>query len=160
MREEIIKTLEDFHKYHYKEEWLNSKDLDERQLLEIFAFGNVEDLPKNIRLTPPMRSKLERLTLITLSEKYNELSYEMVRQECQIEDNGIIEGHLIELQDILKAEMDSVNEFIKILNRFDCRDVYCCERELIVVKKPRVTKEYLVHNLHSWEINLKQNILE
>lgn len=160
MKEEIIKALEDPRKYHYKKEWLNCKDPDEQQLFEIFAFGNIKDLPENIILTSLMRSKLEKLTLVTLSEIYNELSYELVRQECQIEDDSIIESHLIQLQGILKAEMDSVNKSMKFSKRFDCRDVYCHERELTVIETPRVTKEYLVHNLRSWETKLKQNILE
>ncbi len=106
MREETIKSLEDPYKYHYKEEWLNTKDPDEQQLFEIFAFGNIKDLPENIILTSLMRSKLEKLTLVTLSEIYNELSYELIKEECQIEDDGIIESHLIQLQNIFKAEMD------------------------------------------------------
>ncbi|QHS72386.1 Csn9p [Saccharomyces paradoxus] len=160
VKEEIIKAIEDPRKYHYKKEWLNSKDLDERQLFEIFAFGNIKDLPENIILTSLMRSKLEKLTLVSLSEIYNELSYELVRKECQIEDDSIIESHLIQLQGILKAEMDSVNKSMKFSKRFDCRDVYCHERELTVIENPRVTKEYLLHNLRSWETKLKQNILE
>ncbi|CAI4058411.1 Csn9p SKDI_04G4000 [Saccharomyces kudriavzevii IFO 1802] len=160
MRDEIIRTLEEPHKYHYKAEWLNNNDPNERQLLEIFAFGNIKDLPESITLTSLMRSKLEKLTLITLSEIYNELGYEIVRQECQIEDNGIIETHLIQLQDIFKVEMDSVHKSIKFLKRFDCRDVYCNEQELTVIANPRVTKEYLINSLRDWETKLTQNIME
>lgn len=160
MREETIKSLEDPYKYHYKEEWLNTKDPDEQQFFEIFAFGNIKDLPENIILTSLMRSKLEKLTLVTLSEIYNELSYELIKEECQIEDDGIIESHLIQLQNIFKAEMDSVSKSMKFSRRFDCRDVYCHEKELTIIENPRVTKEYLVQNLRSWETKLKQNILE
>ncbi|EJS42343.1 csn9p [Saccharomyces arboricola H-6] len=160
IREEIIRALEEPHKYHYKAEWLNSKNPKERQLFEIFAFGDIKNTPENMTLTSLMRSKLEKLTLITLSEKYNELSYEVIRQECQIEDHSIIETHLIQLQDVFEVEMDSVNLSIKILKRFDCRDVYCHEKELTVIETPKVTKEYLVNNLRNWETKLKQNILE
>ena len=160
MREETIRALEEPHKYHYKAEWLESKDLDERQLFEIFAFGNIKDVPEDTTLTSSMRSKLEKLTLITLSETYNELTYENIRKQCQIEDNSIIENHLIQLQDIFKVEIDSVNLSIIFLKRLDCRDVYCNERELVVIENPRVTKECLVNNLRKWKIKLKQDILD
>lgn len=131
MRDEVIRALEEPHKYHYKAEWLESKDLGERRLFEIFAFGNIKDVPAGITLTSSMRSKLEKLTLITLSETHNELTYENIRQQCQIEDNSIIENHLIQLQDIFKVQIDSVNLSVVFLKRLDCRDVYCNEPRIV-----------------------------
>lgn len=160
MREELVKLLEDASKFHYKELWLEEDSPKERDILELFAFGNIRDVSNNMQLTPLMIAKLQKLTIISLSEYYRELPYELIRRECKIEDVWDVEEYLIQLREVFQVELDSVRQIATIVEWFDCRDVYAGEKDLKIVKNVKTSKETLLEGLKRWRSRLRNDILD
>ncbi|CCD22272.1 Csn9p NDAI_0A01140 [Naumovozyma dairenensis CBS 421] len=157
----LKEALEDPQKYHYKQEWLSSDFESTRELLEIFAFGTVNDLTnlkfsKREDLTSSMIDKLRKLTIISLSAKYRYISYDFIRKECEMDSSNDIEEYLIQLQDFFQMEIDSVGQQVRIIRCFDSRDVYANELPLINLGKdtPTTTKDELLQSLHKWKLKL------
>lgn len=160
INDNIIKELELPGRYHYKDLWRSSQDSDEEVLLEIFAFGTVKDLPKELQLTHSLTEKLRKLTIISLSQDHRDLSYDFISQECQINKVEDVERYLIELNSLIEVKMDSTKGLCKILKWKDCRDVYCGEKPLHVVKRVGLTKNDLILSLEQWKEKLQVDILD
>lgn len=160
MREELVKLLEDPPKFHYKELWLEENNLKESEVLELFAFGNIRDVTDDMQLTALMIAKVQKLTIISLSEYYRELPYELIKRECKIDDVWDVEEYLIQLRDVFQVELDSVRQIATIVKWFDCRDVYAGEKDLKIVKNVKTTKKTLLQDLKRWKSKLRNDILD
>ncbi|QLG73911.1 hypothetical protein HG535_0F04230 [Zygotorulaspora mrakii] len=164
LSEELKSVLEDPNIFHYQHLWLKEDNAEQRDVLELFAFGSFNDLNSHSqlasRLTELMLMKLRKQTIISLSESYREVSYDMIRKSCQMNDSHDIEVMLIQLRDILQIRLDSVKETVTFTQCHNCRDVYTHERDLRVVNEGNiVTKDKLLKNLNSWKRKLLDDIL-
>lgn len=159
MNESLLKALEDPQRFHYKDLWLKENNPNDRVILELFAFGKIEDAPRNMVMTTLMLQKLQKLTIISLSEQYRELSYDLIQTQCGIADIIVIEEYLIQLQDIFQVKLNSVLQSATIVKWFDCRDVYSGERELQLVKSLTVDRSTLIRDLKRWKLKLQNEIL-
>lgn len=144
----IIQKLEDPSVFHYKDLWLRETDNARLLILEIFAFGVVKD-SKGIKLSPKMRQKLQKLTIVTLSEGQRELTYELIQSEAQLDSFLQVELYLIQLRHFFEVKLDPVRKVAHIGHFHDCRDVYNNEKPLQVVK-PRITGSTLRDSLAQW----------
>ena len=154
---EIISLLEKPYLYHYKQQWLSSTNEIERKYLELFTFGTIRHLYRNeFQLTSPMYEKLQKLTIISLSEQHCEMQYDLVEQECKLRDSDQLEHYLIELQDIIHFKLDPIEKHVTIIKMFDCRDVYAYEHPLLVVNDLKVSNESLLRDLQRWKQKLKK----
>lgn len=156
----IQSVLEDPDKFHYKQEWLQSDTEESSGIFELFSFGTMRDIPTNLQLTPRMIVKLQRLTLISLSQTYRELSYSLIMRECNIDSIDIIEQSLIELQSFFKVKLDPIRKVAIIISWYDCRDVYANEKPLTLIQNPKITKTILLKKLEQWQHKLNKQILE
>ncbi|CCF56904.1 hypothetical protein KAFR_0B06080 [Kazachstania africana CBS 2517] len=157
----LVEILEDPHTFHFKQEWLDSTDTETRTLLEIFSFGTIKDLTDDLRkeMSPAMIAKLQKLTIISLSEQCRVLTYETIANECLIDNMNDVENFLIQLQGFFRVRLDSVERVAKITDWFDCRDVYANERDLYRVHNLQISKESLIQDLKKWKSKLTQDIL-
>lgn len=155
----LVNALEDPSRYHYKDLWLEETDPERRKALELFAFGTVQHIDKSIPLTTPMLRKLQKLTIVSLSERLREIPYELIRQECGINDTATIEECLIQLREFFEVQLDSPAQQATILRWYDCRDVYGGERPLVVVPEPATTSASLLKDLESWHRKLQLEIV-
>lgn len=145
----IIQKLEDPSIFHYKDLWLKETNDERVSILEIFAFGVISD-SKGIELSPRMRQKLQKLTIVTLSERYRELSYELIRSEAQLDSLLQVEPYLIQLRTFFEVKLDPVRKIAHVGRCYDCRDVYNNEKPLQIVE-PRVTGSTLRDSLVQWK---------
>ncbi|CCC68397.1 hypothetical protein NCAS_0B03130 [Naumovozyma castellii] len=167
MNENLQYLLEDPTRFHYKEYWLKSSTEGEREILELFSFGTISELDdlhfnKGIVWTPNLIEKLNKLTLISMSEESTKWTYDEIFQRCKINDINTIERYLIQLQAFFEVEINSVEQTISIVKYFDCRDVYGGELPLMILtdEKLRNTKDQLVKDLERWKTKLLTQILE
>ncbi|CAR26891.1 hypothetical protein ZYGR_0I01630 [Zygosaccharomyces rouxii] len=144
----IVRQLEDPSIFHYKDLWLKETDNDRLLVLEIFAFGVMSD-SKGIELSPGMRQKLQKLTIVTLSETHRELTYELIQSEARLDSSLQAELYLIQLRQFFEVKLDPVRKVAHIGRCYDCRDVYNQEKPLKAVK-PRVTGSTLRDSLVQW----------
>lgn len=160
---ELAEAIEDPCRFHYKDLWLQERNLEQRNLLELFAFGSLDDMNARIatQLTQDMIMKLRKQTMISLSEHYQEIHYDLIRQKCQVDSSHDIETMLIQLRDVFLVELDSVRQVVTITEHYDCRDVYSHERELNVVQAANVTtKDKIREDLLAWKRKLLKDILD
>lgn len=148
----IIQELEDPSKFHYKDLWLREDDDKSLLLLEIFSFGVMNDI-KGIELSAKMKKKLQKLTIVSLSEVYGELPYELIKSEAQLDSLQQVELYLIQLRQFFDVKLDPVRKFAYINHYHDCRDVYNNEKPLKVIK-PRVTGITLRESLIQWKYSV------
>lgn len=144
----IVQKLEDPSIFHYKDLWLKETDNDSLLVLEIFAFGVMSD-SKGIQLSPRMRQKLQKLTIVTLSERYRELTYDLIQAEAQLDSLLQVELSLIQLREFFDVKLDPVRKVAHIGRCHDCRDVYNNEKPLQMVN-PGVTGSTLRESLAQW----------
>lgn len=159
MDEQLIQALEDPTKLHYKELWLAEEDQLRRNVLELFAFGTLKDKPDDMTLTSLMQKKLQKLSIVSLSELRRELTYTEIQHECQISDIGTLEELLIELRHFFEVKLDSVRQVATIGRLYDCREVYCNEQPLQLVQTLPTTKQSLLQDLHRWKDKLQTDII-
>ncbi|CCK68149.1 Csn9p KNAG_0A04790 [Huiozyma naganishii CBS 8797] len=162
----LVRILEDPQKLHYKDEWIHVAAGDSRargsrarDLLEIFTFGTVEDVPASIELSERMLHKLRKLTLLSLTELYRVIPYSFALEKCQMSDRSLMETYFIQLGSVLEFQMDPISETVTVTNFFDCRDVYDNEAELRIVRNAHYTREQLVTGLQKWKLKLENEIL-
>lgn len=158
MREKVIKAIEDDHTYHFKHLWLNSNDNDERVLLELFCFGNMEDIPIGLKLNDLMIKKLQKLTIISLCEVNRKLEFNIIKKKCLIDqkDDDQVELLLMKLNQIIDIRIDSIAQCVYINRCLDCRDVHSGE-DLMFVNTKR-TKDTIIKRLQSWKYKLENDI--
>ncbi|AQZ11389.1 CSN9 (YDR179C) [Zygosaccharomyces parabailii] len=144
----VIKELEDPARFYYKDLWLRETNTNIARLLELFSFGEMKDVG-SIALTPLMREKLQKLTIISLSEKYRELPYDLIESQAQL-DELLVEPYLMQLRHFFQAKLDPVRRVAVILHWHDCRDVYNGEKPLQLVN-PTVTALTLRSSLVEWQ---------
>ena len=150
----VVELLEDPQKLHYKREWLYAREAtQEEALLELFSFGTVRDISSYMVLTPLMFAKLQKLTIISLSQRYREIPYVRIAEECQIYDTCLIEQYFIELQSFFRVRLDSVSEVAIVIECYDCRDVYAGKKPLTVLSPYTLTgytRSKLIDRLEQW----------
>lgn len=159
MDAQLISWLEDPQRFHYKDLWLAEENPARRDVLELFAFGTLQDAPSGMELTTPMVTKLQKLTIISLSEHFRELSYVEIQRKCHIDEIGTLEELLIQLRTFFEVRLDSVRQVATIGRLYDCRDVYADERPLQVVKNLPTTSDTLLQDLRRWKRKLQVEIL-
>ena len=150
----VVELLEDPQKFHFKREWLCAREAtQEEALLELFSFGTIRNISSHMVLTPLMLVKLQKLTIISLSQRYREIPYSRIAKECQIYDICLIEQYFIELQSFFKVRLDSVSEVATVIECYDCRDVYAGEKPLTVLSPCTLagyTRSQLIDRLERW----------
>lgn len=159
MDQSFVELLESPHRFHYKELWLQETNPLRRRVLELFAFGTVQYIPKDIPLTAAMLRKLQQLSIVSLSERLRELPYGLIEQQCGISDAAAVEESLMQLRGFFEVRLDSPARLATIERWLDCRDVYGGERELLVVPQPATTRDSLVEDLQAWHRKLHADIL-
>lgn len=157
---DIQHDIDDPSKFHYKKEWLESSTPDAQNIYELYTFGTISDIPTKLRpsLTSGMIKKLQLLTIISLAEIHRDIPYRLIMSKCEIDSVDTIERYLVELRTIFKIKLDSVEQVVKIVNLYDCRDIYDNERPLNFVTAPKSNKTALVDKLEQWKGKLTQQI--
>lgn len=159
MEECLVQALENPEIMHYKDMWLMEEDQLGRKVLELFSYGTVQDIPKDLALTDKMLTKLQKLTIVSLCEQQRQLSYAEVQHGCQISDLATVEELFIQLRAFFDVKLDSVQQTATIHRMHDCRDVYGGERPLLLIKQPQTTKNSLLRDLRRWKLKLHTEIL-
>lgn len=144
--------------YSFKDKWLVSDNYGDQLVYEILSFGTVNDLQKApIEYQEMIRDKLIRLSMINFIFGKNEASFSSVIEEYQnagIElDSNDVEMILLELNDrgIVRVLIDSVGQTVDILCLNQFRDIYCDERELLVLnQEDLMTKSNLIEVLETY----------
>ncbi|KAG0666037.1 COP9 signalosome complex subunit 9 [Maudiozyma exigua] len=156
----IQSELENPSKFHYKKEWIESTIPEEQTIYELYAFGTIADIPATVRLslTVQMIKKLQLLTIISLAQQQGEISYNHIMSQCEIDSMDTIERYMIELRQVFQIKLDSVRQIVKVINLYDCRDIYDNERPLMFVAIPKFNKTALVEKLEQWKGKLTQQI--
>ncbi|SCV04138.1 LANO_0G08394g1_1 [Lachancea nothofagi CBS 11611] len=156
IQESVVLALEDANRVNYKSLWLNALDDEERQLLELFSFGQVRDVPTELgfTLSDEMWVKLKRLTLLDLCCQNRTVYLDRVRRDCEL-------GSLLEAEHLMMSvgnwvdfQIDQVSNDIHILQCHESRDVYNGEQELAVVK-PNKTGQSILKDLRQWRNKLQ-----
>lgn len=157
---DILYELENPSKFHYKKEWIESTTHEEQTIYELYAFGIIADIPATIQplLTVEMIKKLQLLTIISLAQQQREISYNHLMSQCEIDSMDTIERYMIELRQFFQMKLDSVRQVVKIINLYDCRDIYDNERPLMFVNIPKSNKTSLIEKLEQWKGKLTQQI--
>ncbi|KAI8398229.1 uncharacterized protein HLK63_F05445 [Nakaseomyces glabratus] len=126
----------------YKTQWLTSEG-DERVRCELLAFGTVEDLERGT-LNAQDRDVLVKLSILNYVYGKQVVTFDTLLQNyaqagIELTDNDI-EMILLELcnHGIMDVSIDSVAREVKVLQLSRYRDVYCGERELLVVNPAKV----------------------
>lgn len=126
----------------YKTQWLTSEG-DERVRCELLAFGTVEDLERGT-LNAQDRDVLVKLSILNYVYGKQVVTFDALLKNyaqagIELTDNDI-EMILLELcnHGIMDVSIDSVAREVKVLQLSRYRDVYCGERELLVVNPAKV----------------------
>lgn len=160
LRKQTITDLEDPSCFHFKELWLSSDDSDEQKLLELFCFGTIGDVPEHMSISPLMWRKMTKLTLLGLATEARSLKYSYVMEQCRLRNGEEVEETFIALRGLIDFQIDSVESTIKILQCFDCRDVYGGERDLLLLHDVVPTKLTLIRDLLRWKDKLAREIYD
>ena len=150
---DLIKELEDPQRYHYKDLWMSDEDPANADILEIFSFGDMTDIRKaGIAITELMDVKLKKLYIIDRCNKQRVLRY----NEVEVSD---IEEMMMQLNEVIDFEIDSIGQEIIIKRCFECRDVYCYEKPLNLVDVGLLsTDRTLIEALKQWKNKLNDEI--
>lgn len=156
----ILCDIENPSKFHYKKDWLESTTPDVQNIYELYTFGTMADVPVEVRssLTAEMIKKLKLLTIISLTQIYRYIPYNLIMSRCEIDSVDTIERYMVELRDFFKIKLDSVRQVVTIVNLYDCRDIYDHERPLNFVSVPKYNKATLIDKLEQWKGKLTQQI--
>lgn len=126
----------------YKTQWLTSEG-DERVRCELLAFGTVEDLERGT-LNAQDRNVLVKLSILNYVYGKQVVTFDALLKNyaqagIELTDNDM-EMILLELcnHGIMDVSIDSVAREVKVLQLSRYRDVYCGERELLVVNPTKV----------------------
>lgn len=126
--------------YSFKDKWLGASCERDQLYYEILSFGTVDDLnriPREDRSS--IRDKMIRLSMVTYIFGQRQVSYSwLIRRyrDAGIElDSNDIEMILLELNDrgIVQILIDSAGETVDIVRLNQYRDVYCYEKELLLI---------------------------
>lgn len=155
---EALAIFEDPLKFHYKQYWLQTQNEEQTVLFELFAFGTINDIPKQMVLSPLMLKKLQLLTMISLSQCERELTYSKIMEVCAISSIDKVERYMIELRNFFSVKLDPIRESARIESLNDARDVYGGEKPLLLDIRPLHTKAELIDKLTHWQHKLNKQI--
>ncbi|EDO16867.1 hypothetical protein Kpol_1024p20 [Vanderwaltozyma polyspora DSM 70294] len=175
--DELILILEDKHVYSYKELWLNNEESRYEEILEIFSFGRLKDLNEyidkygdgmdKIVISELMMIKMIKLSILSYINSSNarykisiiDICHELNIKFKEMNSSAFIERLLIEMNDIIKIRIDSIENSIDILQVTDTRDVYSFEKPLNIIKIEDIeTTQSLYSELERWKNKLINDI--
>lgn len=160
IQEHIVAALEDPSRIHYKNLWLVSSVNEERELLELFSFGQIKDAVGSIRkqMTPRMWTKLQKLTLLKLCCEKRTINYSQIIDECALASRLEVEQLAMGLGDVVDLQIDETESQIYVQWCQDCRDVYNGEHQLMVVSEPANTRLAILEDLRKWRSKLTNDM--
>lgn len=158
-RDIVINALEDTDTLHFKSFWLDSTDEVEESVLEIFSFGRVRDVPKDLRckITIPMWTKLRILTVLEFFCRYRSIGIAKLQDECELETGLEVEQLAMRLGKWVDFQIDQVNGEIQVVRCYEGRDVYNGEKQLrwICDVDSRLT---ILDDLNAWKKRLENEM--
>ncbi|SCV04689.1 LAMI_0H18294g1_1 [Lachancea mirantina] len=156
--ESCVSLLEDKSILSYKSYWLNCGVEKYQKIFELFSFGNVTDVPDGMVLSELMWKKIRTLTLLTLFQNHRILSFDSIRSACRVPNAADVEELTIALRGIVDFETDEVGQKIEVLFCKRARDVYCGEKELLILPKASTSKRDLEVALTKWKEKLVKHV--
>ncbi|QOU20363.1 hypothetical protein BRETT_005019 [Brettanomyces bruxellensis] len=126
IQEDVSVALADQHFTTYN--WLRNKYYsytDLSSILEIYAFGTIDNKSLLPALNKAQLSRLRQLTLVGLAEDSVEISFDKIRAELCLESQTWL-ADLIDLNNpvVIKFKIDELEQVIRVEDIFQTRDVF------------------------------------
>ncbi|CAJ0578135.1 unnamed protein product, partial [Mesorhabditis spiculigera] len=104
---------------------LEKTNKDVWDMLMVFAFGSLSDLPATTSLSEPLTLKLKQLTLISMATRDRRISYDTLGQELKLDSDHAVEELVIDAiyKGLIKGRLNGCGRYVEV-EEWQARDLH------------------------------------